>query len=821
MTDQTVREFAESVRTPVDRLITQFREAGIDLTGPDIVVTEDQKMVLLNFLRHHEAGDDAAPSRITLKRRSVSALKVAGAQGRSKTVNVEVKQRRTYVKREILLEQESRRRELEAIEVERQQALTREDDLRREQQDKIREEEEQRQREVEKEQRERESRERVEVEVRQKQDEERRRAEAQLRRELEEEEKRQRNKVHAKPTTRPAAGPTTRLSLKPGSTAAARPGRERAVPEKVQPQIREVAIPEMIGVGELAQRLGMKASELIKALLNMGVMAAINQQIDQETAVLVVEELGHKAKVLREDVLETDLSRALESEASEALPRPPVVTIMGHVDHGKTSLLDYIRRTRVAAGEAGGITQHIGAYHVDTPKGTITFLDTPGHAAFTAMRARGAQVTDIVILVVAADDGVKPQTVEAIHHARAARVPMVVAVNKIDKPEADLERVKSELAQQEVLPEEWGGETMFIPVSAKTGDGIDALLDAVLVQSEVLELKAPRDGRAVGVVLESSLEAGRGTTATILNQKGTLRVGDILLAGKEYGRVRALFNERGERIVEVPPSMPAMVLGFSNPPQAGDPATVVQDERQARELAEYRGGKMRTVRLKNQRGPAHGEDAFAHLEQNQPQSVAVVLKTDVQGSLEALRNALTELGTSEVSVHIVSSGVGGLTEGDIYLAAASHARILAFNVRADAAAKRALAEHGVEVDYYSVIYQVLEDMRQRMGGLLKPEIREQIVGTAQVREVFRAVRFGQVAGSLVTEGRILKDRAARVLRNQAVIFEGTIASLRRFKEDVAEVQSGTECGIAIQGYNDIKPGDQIEVFERTEVTRSI
>ncbi len=821
MTDQTVREFAESVRTPVDRLITQFREAGIDLTGPDIVVTEDQKMVLLNFLRHHEAGDDAAPSRITLKRRSVSALKVAGAQGRSKTVNVEVKQRRTYVKREILLEQESRRRELEAIEVERQQALTREDDLRREQQDKIREEEEQRQREVEKEQRERESRERVEVEVRQKQDEERRRAEAQLRRELEEEEKRQRNKVHAKPTTRPAAGPTTRLSLKPGSTAAARPGRERAVPEKIQPQIREVAIPEMIGVGELAQRLGMKASELIKALLNMGVMAAINQQIDQETAVLVVEELGHKAKVLREDVLETDLSRALESEASEALPRPPVVTIMGHVDHGKTSLLDYIRRTRVAAGEAGGITQHIGAYHVDTPKGTITFLDTPGHAAFTAMRARGAQVTDIVILVVAADDGVKPQTVEAIHHARAARVPMVVAVNKIDKPEADLERVKSELAQQEVLPEEWGGETMFIPVSAKTGDGIDALLDAVLVQSEVLELKAPRDGRAVGVVLESSLEAGRGTTATILNQKGTLRVGDILLAGKEYGRVRALFNERGERIVEVPPSMPAMVLGFSNPPQAGDPATVVQDERQARELAEYRGGKMRTVRLKNQRGPAHGEDAFAHLEQNQPQSVAVVLKTDVQGSLEALRNALTELGTSEVSVHIVSSGVGGLTEGDIYLAAASHARILAFNVRADAAAKRALAEHGVEVDYYSVIYQVLEDMRQRMGGLLKPEIREQIVGTAQVREVFRAVRFGQVAGSLVTEGRILKDRAARVLRNQAVIFEGTIASLRRFKEDVAEVQSGTECGIAIQGYNDIKPGDQIEVFERTEVTRSI
>ncbi|EQD68158.1 translation initiation factor IF-2 [mine drainage metagenome] len=821
MTDQTVREFAESVRTPVDRLITQFREAGIALAGPDVVVTEDQKMLLLNFLRHHEADDDAAPSRITLKRRSVSALKVAGAQGRSKTVNVEVKQRRTYVKREVLLEQESRRRELEAIELERQQALSREDDLRRQQQDKIRQEEEQRQREMEKEQRERESRERVEIEVRQKQDEDRRRVEAQLRRELEEEEKRQRNKVHTKPVGRPVGSPAGRLSLKPGASAGARPGRERVVAEKVLPQVREIVIPEMIGVGELAQRLGMKASELIKALLNMGVMAAINQQIDQETAVLVVEELGHKAKIQREDALETDFSRVLESETGNALPRPPVVTIMGHVDHGKTSLLDYIRRTRVAAGEAGGITQHIGAYHVDTPKGTITFLDTPGHAAFTAMRARGAQVTDIVILVVAADDGVKSQTIEAIQHARAAKVPIVVAVNKIDKPEADLERVKSELAQQEVLPEEWGGDTMFIPVSAKTGDGIDALLDAVLVQSEVLELKAPREGRAVGVVLESSLEAGRGTTATILNQRGTLRVGDILLAGKEYGRVRALFNERGERIVEVFPSMPAMVLGFSDPPQAGDVATVVQDERQARELAEYRSGKMRTVRLQNQRGPVLGEDAFAHLERPEVQSVAVVLKADVHGSLEAIRSALTELGTSEVSVEIVSSGVGGLTEGDIYLAAASHARILAFNVRPDAAAKRALAEQGVEVDYYSVIYQVLEDMRRRMGGLLKPEIREQIIGTAQVREVFRAVRFGQVAGSLVTEGRILRDRPARVLRNQVVIFEGTIASLRRFKEDVAEVQSGTECGIAIQGYNDIKPGDQIEVFERTEVTRSI
>lgn len=817
MTDQTVREFAESVRTPVDRLITQFREAGIALDGPDVTVTDDQKMLLLNFLRHHEASDDTAPSRITLKRRSVSALKVAGAQGRSKTVNVEVKQRRTYVKREVLLEQESRQRELEAIELERQQALNREEELRRQQQDKMRQEEEERQRGLEKEQRERDARERIELEAHQKQEEERRRVEAQLRRELEEEEKRQRNKVHAKP----AASPSGRLSLKPG--AASRLVRPAPAADKgpPQPQVREVAIPEMISVGELAQRLGMKASELIKMLLNMGVMAAINQQIDQDTAVLVVEELGHKPKIQREDALETDLTRTLESETGEAAPRPPVVTIMGHVDHGKTSLLDYIRRTRVAAGEAGGITQHIGAYHVDTSKGTITFLDTPGHAAFTAMRARGAQVTDIVILVVAADDGVKPQTIEAIQHARAAQVPIVVAINKIDKPEADLERIKSDLAQHEVVPEEWGGETMLIPVSAKTGAGIDALLDAVLVQSEVLELKAPREGRAVGVVLESSLEAGRGTTATILNQRGTLRVGDILLAGKEYGRVRALFNERGERITEVWPSMPAVVLGFSNPPQAGDIATVVPDERQARALAEYRSGKMRTVRLQSQRVPASGEDAFARLEKEQPQSISVVLKTDVQGSLEALRSALFDLGTAEVSVQIVSSGVGGLTEGDVYLAAASHAQIIAFNVRADAAAKRALAEQGIEVHYYSVIYEVLEDMRQRLGGLLKPEIREQILGTAQVRDVFRAARFGQVAGCLVTEGRMVRDRPARVLRNQVVIFEGNIASLRRFKEDVQEVQSGTECGMAIQGYNDIKPGDQIEVFERTEFTRSI
>jgi translation initiation factor IF-2 len=822
MTDQTVQEFAESVRTPVDRLIVQFREAGIEFEGPGASVTDDQKMTLLNFLRHHEAGDDAAPSRITLKRRSVSALKIAGAQGRSKTVNVEVKQRHTYVKREVLLEQESRRRALEAIEQERQASLHREEELHRQMQEKTRMDEEHRQREQEKEQRERESRERQEQELRLRQEEERRRAEAQLKRELEEEDKRQRAKGHGKAPV-PAASAGTRLSLKPGGEASRSRARSKPEVDKapLQPQIREIAIPAMISVGELAQRLGVKAAELIKTLFGMGVVAAINQPLDQDTAVLVVEELGHRAKTLREDALEEALTQAIESGSDPAETRPPVVTIMGHVDHGKTSLLDYIRRTRVAAGEAGGITQRIGAYHVDTPKGSITFLDTPGHAAFTAMRARGARVTDLVILVVAADDGVKPQTIEAIQHARAAKVPLVVAINKIDKPEADLERVKSELAQQEVLPEEWGGETLFVPVSAKSGEGIDALLDAVLVQAELLELRAPRTGRAVGVVLEAGLETGRGTTTTILIQQGTLAVGQILLAGKEYGRVRALFNERGERITEVPPSLPAVVLGFPNPPVAGDRATVVADEKEARELAEYRQGKMRDVRLRGQKGPVGVEEAFAQMGQSAVQIVPILLKADVQGSLEALRSALTDLSTPEVAVGIVSSGVGGITEGDVYLALASHARILAFNVRADAAAKRALVEEGLEVDYYGVIYQMLEDMRQRMGGLLKPEVREQIVGTAQVREVFRAARFGSVAGCLVTEGQILKNRPARVLRNQVVIFEGEIASLRRFKDDVNEVQSGTECGMAIQGYNDIKAGDQIEVFERVEVNRSL
>jgi translation initiation factor IF-2 len=823
MADQTVREFADSVRTPVDRLIVQFREAGIEFAGPDAPVTDEQKMTLLNFLRHHEAGDDAAPSRITLKRRSVSALKIAGAQGRSKTVNVEVKQRHTYVKREVLLEQESRRRALEAIEQERQVAVQREEEVRRQMQEKTRLDEEHRQREQEREQREREARERQEQELRLRQEEERRRVEAQLKRELEEEDKRQRAKGHGKPAVPPAAPAGGRLSLKSGGEGGRSRARGRVEGERVppQPQVREIAVPETISVGELAQRLGVKAAELIKTLFGMGVVATINQLLDQDTAVLVIEELGHRAKVVREDALEEALSQAIQSESNQAEPRPPVVTIMGHVDHGKTSLLDYIRRTRVAAGELGGITQHIGAYHVDTPKGSITFLDTPGHAAFTAMRARGARVTDLVILVVAADDGVKPQTLEAIQHARAAKVPIVVAINKIDKPEADLERVKNELAQQEVLPEEWGGETLFVPVSAKSGEGIDALLDAILVQAELLELRAPRTGRAVGVVLEASLETGRGTTATILIQQGTLSVGQILLAGKEYGRVRALFNERGDRITEVTPSLPAVVLGFPNPPVAGDRATVVADEKTARELAEYRQGKMRNVRLQGQKGPVGVEEAFAQLGQSVAQTVPVLLKADVQGSLEALRSALTELSTPEIAVEIVSSGVGGITEGDVYLAAASHARILAFNVRADAVAKRALSEQAVEVDYYGVIYQVLEDMRQRMGGLLKPEVREQVVGTAQVREVFRAARFGQVAGCLVIEGHILKNRSARVLRNQVVIFEGEIASLRRFKDDVSDVQSGTECGMAIQGYNDIKPGDQIEVFERVEVNRTL
>jgi len=556
--------------------------------------------------------------------------------------------------------------------------------------------------------------------------------------------------------------------------------------------------------------------------MKMGMMVTINQALDQDTAILVVEEMGHRATARKETAIEDKLAEAVVEAEGDAqqVPRAPVVTIMGHVDHGKTSLLDYIRRTRVAAGEAGGITQHIGAYNVQTPNGKITFLDTPGHAAFTAMRARGARVTDIVVLVVAADDGVMPQTIEAIQHAKAADVPIVVAINKIDKYGADPARVRNELVTQELIPEEYGGETIFVNVSAQTGEGVDKLLEALLLQAEVLELKAPDTGPAAGVVLESSLERGRGAVATVLVNKGKLKIGDILLAGHEYGRIRAMFDESGTQIPEAGPSTPVVVLGLSGTPLAGDDVQVVADDRQARDVAQFRQARERDTKLTQQQATKL-ENVFSQMAAGGKPTITLLIKADVHGSAEALKDALEKVSSDEVKITVVGAGVGGITESDVQLAATAKAIILGFNVRADAGARDAIKESGVDIRYYSIIYEAIDDIKAAASGLLAPEVREQIVGLAEVREVFRSPKFGNVAGCMVIDGYVRRSLPIRVLRDNVVIFEGQLESLRRFKDDVSEVRAGTECGIGVRNYNDVKIGDQIECYERTEVARKI
>ncbi len=596
--------------------------------------------------------------------------------------------------------------------------------------------------------------------------------------------------------------------------------REHAFAKPIAPVVHDVAIPETITVADLAQRMSVKAAEVIKVMMNMGAMATINQVIDQDTASIVVEEMGHNPKLMSDNALEEGLLDDSQAEAGESVPRAPVVTIMGHVDHGKTSLLDYIRRTKVTSGEAGGITQHIGAYQVALDKGVITFLDTPGHEAFTAMRARGAKITDIVILVVAADDGVMPQTIEAIQHAKAANVPMIVAVNKIDKPEADPDRVKNELAQRGVAPEEWGGNTMFLNISAKHGDGIEELLDAILLQSEVLELTGVVDCPAQGVVVESRLDKGRGPVATVLIQKGTLRKGDVLLAGSEYGRVRALLSDNGQTLLEAGPSMPVEVLGLSGTPGAGDDTIVVKNERKAREVALFRQGKYREVQFAKQRA-AKLENVFNRMGEGSVSSLKIVLKSDVQGSSEAIMDALNKLSTDEVKVEIIASGVGGITESDVNLALASNAIVIGFNVRADASARRLVEREGVDLRYYSIIYNLIDQVKSALTGMLAPEFEEKITGLAEVREVFRSSKIGAIAGCKVIEGSMHRNSKIRVLRDNVVVFEGQLESLRRFKEDAGEVRSGMECGIGVKDYNDVKAGDQIEAFEVIEVARTL
>ncbi|MDH4109309.1 MAG: translation initiation factor IF-2 [Gammaproteobacteria bacterium] len=840
MADVTVAQFADVLKVPVEKLISQLDEAGIKVSGSDDMISEDAKLELLTHLRRSHGQEDAgaapgAPRRITLKRKSQSELRLSGAQGRSRTVNVEVRRKRTYIKRDVLEAQAQQQQE--ELDRQRQEERDKVDAERREQERALEEKAAEARREEEDRQREAEAKREAEDAARREAEKAAAAAEEKARLERAEVEARERRAKEKEKEKKKGKTTKTRYGREELHVAGDMSGRRKrkatsrrrpmSISSETQhgferptaPVVREVEIPESIAVSELAQRMAVKGNELIKALFNMGAMVTINQVIDQDTAVLVVEELGHIPKLVSGDRVEEALL-AEETIEGEEVARAPVVTIMGHVDHGKTSLLDYIRRTHVVDSEAGGITQHIGAYRVDTERGTVTFLDTPGHAAFTAMRARGAQATDIVILVVAADDGVKPQTVEAIHHARAAKVPIVVAINKIDKENADIERVRSELSQHDIISEEWGGDTQFVKVSAKTGEGIDSLLESLLLQAEVMDLKAISEGPARGLVIESSLEKGRGAVATLLVQAGMLKLGDMIIAGEEYGRIRNMFDETQRPIKEAGPSTPVVVLGLSKTPSAGDEFLVVTNERKAREVAEFRQGKSRETKLALQQA-SKLEDMFSQMTEAAEKEVPLIIKSDVHGSAEALRDALTKLSNEEVKVKVVSSGVGGITESDALLAAASKAVIIGFNVRADAAARTAIKESGVDVRYYSIIYEAIDDVKAAISGLLTPEIRETIVGIAEVKEVFRSPKFGNVAGCIVTEGYVKRSLPIRVLRDNVVIYEGELDSLRRFKDDVNEVRGGTECGIGVRNYDDVKVGDQIECFERVEVARTL
>lgn len=877
MSDVTIKQLATVLATPVDKLLAQLAEAGMSFSDPEQSISSTEKVKLLGFLRRNhgkrEAGaDDSAPRQVTLKRRTVSELTVNPGQrgAATKTVNVEVRQKRTYVKRSVVEDQGK------SLDPEREDALR-----------KL--EESQAKRDAEEQARQETDRRRQEEEASQKAaEEDKRKAEEAAR--AASDASNVRSKVAEPEAPAAVAGPSAPSAdapaerprrgedrASPAADAASRHGKPKhasahrgrdggtSAPSKKYfgnelhlsqegsarrtgrkkprsryaepsrssssagphgfsrpsaPVVREVEIGETISVADLAQRMAAKGAEVVKALFKMGVMATINEVIDHDTAQLVVEEFGHTAVKASANDAEVNLLAHAETTGN-AESRPPVVTIMGHVDHGKTSLLDTIRRTKVATGEAGGITQHIGAYHVETPKGVITFLDTPGHAAFTSMRQRGAQATDIIILVVAADDGVKPQTIEAIKHARAAKVPLIVAMNKMDKPEANPDNVKQGLSQHEVMSEDWGGDVQFVPVSAKAGSGIDELLEAISLQAEVMELKAVREGRASGAVIESSLDKGRGPVATVLVQQGTLKKGDFVVCGVEYGRVRALFDEAGKQVDEAGPSIPVQLLGLSGVPEAGDDFVVVADERLAKDVASQRDATRRDIRLVAAAGNRM-EDVLAQMGQSEEQlSLNLVIKADVQGSVEALRQSLTALSNDMIKINVISSGVGGITESDATRAASSKATIIGFNVRADAAARRVVETSNLDLRYFSIIYDVIDQVKQVATGLLGVEIREEIIGTAEVRDVFRSSKFGAVAGCMVVEGTVKRNKPIRVLRDSTVIFEGELESLRRFKELVDEVRNGTECGIAVKQYNDVKPGDQIECFERIEVQRTL
>jgi len=849
MAEVTVSELAKVVGASVDRLLSQMQEAGLPHKAADASVSDEEKQTLLAHLKSLHGEQAREPKQITLKRKTVSTLKTGAGR---KTVNVEVRKKRTYVKRspEELAGQVDVDEAAESavtagvtsdrvddVEAKRQAAT----EARRQSEDEAKlKAEEDAQRKVE-EQKQEEAKKPVPVapaatpvEVPAEPAKHVRtytKADESAAVDTEEKPKKPKKRGVIKDTKRKnedllqAVVEEADDEKKPRLRTAAKVAKivnKHKFKKPTDKAVFDVEIPEEIIVSDLAQQMSVKAAVVIKALMKLGTMASINQPIDQDTATLVVEELGHNPVFITGEEVEQSLIEALQANIEEALePRAPVVTVMGHVDHGKTSLLDYIRESRVASGEAGGITQHIGAYHVDTPKGMVTFLDTPGHAAFTAMRSRGAQSTDVVILVVAADDGVMPQTEEAIQHARAAGVPLVVAINKIDKDGADTERVINELSAKEVIPEEWGGDTQFIKVSAHTGEGVDDLLEAVLLQAELLELQAPSNVPGKGVIVESRLEKGRGTVATALVQSGTLRKGDLVLAGESMGRIRAMNDEAGRLTSEAGPSIPVEILGLDVPPAAGEEFLVVEDERKARELAELRQDKARQEKVTRQQA-AKLENMFATFEGGEEKGkLPVLIKTDVRGSLEAILSSLADIGNEEVEVEIIGSGVGGINESDINLAITSGAAVIGFNVRADASARQVAEDEDVDLRYYSVIYNVLDDVKKALSGLLAPEKREEIVGTAEVRDVFRSPKFGAIAGCMVIEGTVYRNKPIRVLRDNVVIYEGELESLRRFKDDANEVRNGMECGIGVKDYNDVKAGDQIEVYEIKEIAREL
>ena len=884
MAEVSIDKLASDIGTTVDKLVQQFKDAGIE-KSPSDQVTEDEKNQLLDHLsRAHGGEGTSAPTRMTLQRKSKSTLSVPSGSGKAKSVQVEVRKKRTYVKKSAL-EEQAAEQAAEQARIEAEQQAQQEAELKAKQEAELKAKQEAERKAKEEAERkakaeanaepkakapeapkmtaeEKAEEERLQREAeeaaKRKVEEEAKRAEEEAKRlaeenearwKAEEEERKRREETADYHSTSSQAArlaedesdmkeeQTARRSGKKkkkkedapaprGKGKAAKKGKLKApqslqhgFQKPTQEVTRDVRISETITVAELASRMAVKGTEVIKTMMKMGEMVTINQVLDQETASLVAEEMGHKVVLVKENELEEKVLSDRGADGEQA-PRAPVVTVMGHVDHGKTSTLDYIRSKNVVDGEAGGITQHIGAYHVETDNGMITFLDTPGHAAFTSMRARGAKATDIVVLVVAADDGVMPQTIEAVQHAKAAEVPLIVAVNKIDKEGADPDRVKNELSQHDVIPEDWGGDVQFVHISAKVGTGVDDLLEAILMQSELLELTAVREGMASGVVIESRLDKGRGPVASVLVQSGTLKQGDIVLCGLEYGRVRAMRDEDGKEIKEAGPSIPVEILGLSGVPAAGDEATVVKDERKAREVALYRQGKFRDVKLARQQ-KAKLENMFSNMTEGDVSEVNVVLKADVQGSVEAISDALVKLSTDEVKVKIVGTGVGGITETDATLAAASNAIVVGFNVRADVSARKVIDSENLDLRYYSVIYDLIDEVKQAMSGMLAPEFKQEIIGLAEVRDVFKSPKIGAIAGCMVTEGIVKRNNPIRVLRDNVVIYEGELESLRRFKDDVADVRNGMECGIGVKNYNDVKVGDQIEVFEVVEVQRSL